>query len=217
MTLQKVARSRHIRLRIQPDGAVLVTMPSYVPFGAALKYAEAQADWILENRTEQPEFTSGDKLGIKYYFEFVPRNISRIATRRVGHKLVINYPSSMSVKDLEVQEAARKLALRALKKEAEEYLPDWLKGMATEHGFSYNSAKVKQLRSRWGSCSSQRDIVLNIFLMKLPDELIEYVLAHELTHLKHMNHSAAFWATLSEVVPDAKARRKALKEFKPAL
>jgi len=73
-------------------------------------------------------------------------------------------------------------------------------------GFRYN-------KSRWGSCSYKNSINFNYYLAKLPVDLIEYIVVHELAHIKHKNHSKNFWALVEEYLPDVKQRRKKLREF----
>ena len=70
---------------------------------------------------------------------------------------------------------------------------------------------------RWGSCSSDQMITLSYFLMQLPWDLIDYVILHELAHTKHLNHGPGFWSELEALCPDARARRKSIKEFRPAI
>jgi predicted metal-dependent hydrolase len=89
--------------------------------------------------------------------------------------------------------------------------------LASQTGFSYASVGVKQLKSRWGSCNTQREIVLNLFLMQLPWKLIDYVLVHELTHTKVMRHGAPFWHEMERHLPHAKSLRKQMADYQPML
>ena len=73
---------------------------------------------------------------------------------------------------------------------------------------------VRNMSSRWGSCSSNGNISLNIHLLDVEPELFEYVLYHELSHLYHMNHSAAFWAQVAKYCPDYRTRRRELQKYK---
>jgi predicted metal-dependent hydrolase len=68
-------------------------------------------------------------------------------------------------------------------------------------------------KTRWGSCSPKNSISFNYYLAQLPDELIEYVVVHELAHIKHKNHSNKFWDEVARYLPDVKKRRKLLREF----
>ena len=85
------------------------------------------------------------------------------------------------------------------------------------HGYKYKSISVKNMRSRWGSCSNAGLINLNIWLVQLPEELIEYVCCHELAHLNNPHHQKSFWDELEGMVPDYKQRRRKLKAYSPSL
>jgi predicted metal-dependent hydrolase len=89
--------------------------------------------------------------------------------------------------------------------------------LARRHGFAYRSVAIKQLKRRWGSCSSEQDIALNCFFMQLPWHLIDYVLLHELMHTRIMAHGTPFWKALDEYVPDLKTARREIKTYRPIL
>ena len=82
--------------------------------------------------------------------------------------------------------------------------------LAHELDVSWARLTVRAQRTRWGSCSSRGNISLNWRLVLLPSQLADYVLAHELAHLREMNHSPAFWGLVERVVPDYRERRRAL-------
>lgn len=77
---------------------------------------------------------------------------------------------------------------------------DRLRELAAQHGFSYRNAAIRNQKSRWGSCSSQNNINLNIHLLNLPAHLRDYVILHELAHTEHKNHSKHFWARLDKTI-----------------
>ena len=101
-----------------------------------------------------------------------------------------------------------------LRKQAKAYLPGRLAELAAQHGFSYNQVRIKHNASNWGSCSAKKNINLNLNLMRLPAELQDYVMLHELCHLKYMNHGKEFHALLESVCPNHKALRIKLREYK---
>lgn len=101
-----------------------------------------------------------------------------------------------------------------LRKQAKAYLPGRLAELAAQHGFSYNQVRIKHNVSNWGSCSVKKNINLNLNLMRLPAELQDYVMLHELCHLKYMNHGKEFHALLESVCPNHKELRRQLRDFK---
>jgi predicted metal-dependent hydrolase len=89
-----------------------------------------------------------------------------------------------------------------------------LNELCNRHGFTYNRVFLKNQKTRWGSCSEKNNINLNIKLVRLPDEMIDYVLMHELVHTRIKNHTSEFWQALERLVGDAKAKSKKLREYK---
>lgn len=81
----------------------------------------------------------------------------------------------------------------------------------------YRDIQIKQLTRRWGSCDQKKSIVLNLFLIQLPWELIDYVIIHELTHTKHLNHSTDFWDSLETFKPQARQLKKQLNNYHPSI
>ena len=86
-----------------------------------------------------------------------------------------------------------------------------LEQLAEEHGFRYNKVTIRTQRTRWGSCSPRNNISLNMKLVRLPDELMDYVILHELVHTHIHNHSKKFWAELDQYVGNAKVLAKRLR------
>jgi len=100
------------------------------------------------------------------------------------------------------------------KKSKEEILTR-LAVLSEQHGLAYNKASVRRQRTLWGSCSPKKNISLNLHLVKLPPELMDYVIVHELVHTRVLNHSPRFWSELERLVPNAKIIDKKLKEHRP--
>jgi hypothetical protein len=84
--------------------------------------------------------------------------------------------------------------------------------LANRYGFSYNRVFIRNQKTRWGSCSSKNNINLNVNLVRLPGELLDYVIIHELVHTRIKNHSKRFWAELDKYVGQAKATAKRLRK-----
>ncbi|MFC2060649.1 M48 family metallopeptidase [Chloroflexota bacterium] len=99
------------------------------------------------------------------------------------------------------------------KADAGEKLTGRLHYLAEKHGFTYNKATIRNQRTRWGSCSHKNNISLNMKLVLLPDELVDYVILHELVHTRIHNHSKGFWAELDKYVRHGKAMVKRLRQY----
>jgi predicted metal-dependent hydrolase len=93
-----------------------------------------------------------------------------------------------------------------LRAQAKQFLPARVEFLANKFGFRFNKITVKDIRSRWGSCSSANNLNFSIYLMNLPDDLVDYVILHELCHTIHRNHGTRFWTLLDECT-DGKARQ----------
>ena len=101
-----------------------------------------------------------------------------------------------------------------LRAQAKEELPPRLAQLAAIHGFRYIKVFIKNNVSNWGSCSSLKNINLNLRLVTLPQELQDYVILHELCHPKYLNHGKEFHALLESVCPGHKALARRMKEYK---
>jgi predicted metal-dependent hydrolase len=101
-----------------------------------------------------------------------------------------------------------------LRAQAKVILPPRLKELADEHGFTYNRVTIKNNISNWGSCSVRGNINLNLRLVTLPQPLQDYVMLHELCHLKEMNHGPKFHALLESLCPNHRTLEKELRQYK---
>lgn len=101
---------------------------------------------------------------------------------------------------------------KQLRQAAKSYLPQRLGELARIHGFSYSKLTIRKTKTRWGSCSGKNSISLSLYLMRLPLELIDYVIMHELVHTLAHNHSRKFWQLLEQYLPGARVLEKKLKE-----
>lgn len=110
--------------------------------------------------------------------------------------------------------AAQAAEVERLRAEAKAVLPPRLAALASLHGFTYNKVRIKHNSSNWGSCSELGNINLNLNIMRLPEHLRDYVMLHELCHLRYLNHGPEFHALLESVCPDHRALGRELKSYK---
>ena len=217
--IRKSAKAKRLILKINAEGEPVATIPNFVPYIAAEAFVRKNRDWFINNRPTRVilNLTSGKKIGRNHRLELKADDVNVIKSRVSGNSIVVSYPRKFEASDQRIQAEAKKASLRALRRQAEAHLPGVLHRLASQYGFTYKEVRIKSTQTRWGSCSSNRIINLTIWLMQLPDELIEYVLCHELTHLHHMHHQKSFWSELQQMVPDYKTRRKELKQYQPTL
>jgi predicted metal-dependent hydrolase len=102
--------------------------------------------------------------------------------------------------------------IKLLTTRAKRIIPQRVRYYAEMMGLDYGRITIRMQKSRWGSCSSKGNLNFNCLLMRTPDEIIDYVVVHELCHLKEMNHSQRFWAEVEKVIPDYAERRKWLRD-----
>ncbi len=219
VALQKRKGTSSIRLTVGHDGMLRVSMPAWTPYKVGEAFALSKRDWILKHQAGKSRhiFNANERVGKGHRVRFVHEHRANVTSRVTKTELIVRLPFDKEPTDDDVQIIVHAGAVRALKQEAKNLLPQRLETLARQYGFSYRSVSIKRLKSRWGSCSSQKDIALNCFLMQLPWELIDYVLLHELLHTRVMAHGEKFWKELAHYVADLPAKRKAIKTFQPAL
>jgi len=110
--------------------------------------------------------------------------------------------------------AAQAAEVERLRAQAKAALPPRLAELAALHGFKYNQVRIKHNSSNWGSCSELGNINLNLNLMRLPEHLRDYIMLHELCHLRYLNHGPEFHALLESVCPGHRALARELKAYK---
>lgn len=141
-------------------------------------------------------------------------SILRQKTEASSVRLTVQEPSKTLVLKGAVEDFL--LVQRAIRTWLQSYakltLLPWLERLCQDSGLSYRKATARYAHTRWGSCSSQQAIMLNVKLLFLPKELVEYVMWHELCHTVHMNHSVAFWRLLLQFSPNSPVLRRQLRQ-----
>jgi predicted metal-dependent hydrolase len=179
---------RRARMRVMPDGTVRITAPK--GFDAAHFIAEKK-DWIAAKQAEMNRLAAGHNAGEdqlllsgSYY------TVREGDTCWIDHReLMITAPGPMALRQHLIREF-RVLATESVRVRAEEI------------GVSPGRCAIRMQKSRWGSCSSAGNLNLNLKLYALPAHLMDYVVVHELAHLKVLNHSPAFWSEVAAYYPE---------------
>lgn len=209
-------RGAFIRIKVQPDGKMIAQLPYFVPLREVTKLLDRSRKNLretLQKKSPKKNYESGDRIGKSHKLLIQKGATEGVKLKKLEIIISITEKTSESARIQLVKDGIAK----ALRKEAKAYLPRRLKFLAQQNGFSFNQIRLTHAKSRWGSCSSRGTISLNIMLMTLPNELIDYVLLHELTHTIHMNHSPKFWVDLEKICTSAKKYRKELRNFSPYL
>lgn len=219
ITIRRSARASQVRLRVAPDGTLRASLPLYAPtflVKRLIKTSRNELRDLLSQAQPTLRYADGMQVG-KSHTLIVHPTTGAFQINRRGQQIIISLPPSKTLDDADVVRAVRDAVIAALRVEAKSYLPKRLSFLATKYGFNYKKVRFSHASGRWGSCTSEGTISLNIALMKLPFEHIDYVIIHELAHTRHMNHSSEFWALVSEGDPLYKEHRRALKLEAPTI
>lgn len=217
LTIYKRRGNRNLRLSVSGTGEIRVSIPAWAPYKTGLDFARSRQNWILEQAKRPALLRHGQSIGKAHHLEFTPKAVSKTSGRVHGLAIVVSHSPATDTASPEVQAIARKVSEKALRSQAEQLLPQRLAGLANQHGFKYKSVRVKRLKGRWGSCDQSGNIVLNLFLMQLPWELIDYVLLHELAHTRVLRHGPEFWKLMEQIRPGAKTLRTAMRQHQPVV
>lgn len=220
ITLRRSTKASSIRIKLAPNGQLRVSMPVYAPIFLAKRFINASRPKLRELMSDHHQsniqLTSGMQIGKSHSLVVRPSSSKTRATRH-GQQVIVLLNDNDRLSDAHVATIVRKTIIEALRIEAKSYLPKRLAFLAAKHGFSYERVRFSHAGGRWGSCSSNGTVSLNIALMKLPFELIDYVLVHELSHTLYMNHGSEFWQSVAGIDPDFKQHRNMLKQQTPII
>jgi predicted metal-dependent hydrolase len=213
ITVRRYARARHIKVSLSPAGKLEISAPIYTPIAFLrlfLKTSHKEIDILIEKQSAQ--YITSQTLGRNHFIRFYDGDDISVTYKKPT--ITITCPPD-SRTQLAIQAEIKRYVVKALRTEAKIYLTKRLHDLATTHGYTYDTVRFTHAKSRWGSCSSEGVISLNIALMKLPDPLIDYVLIHELVHTREMNHSQAFWGLVFVADAGYKVHKAALKQYSP--
>lgn len=218
ITVRRSARATQVRIRVAPDGTLRASMPLYAPIFLLKRLIKSSRDELHQMiQQAQPvgAYTDGQQIGKSH--TLIVQHATTFKLRKEKQRIIVQLPINKTLSSPDVVRAIRDVSASALRLEAKSYLPKRLAYLANKHGFEYERVRFSHASSRWGSCSSTGTISLNIALMKLPFELIDYVLIHELAHTRQMNHSSHFWDIVQAADPNFKDHRRALKKETPSI
>ncbi len=198
-------RARRISVRVDAaDGAIALTVPWHTPVDEGLRFARRQRDWLRRRLAAVParvEFADGATfrfLGAMLTVRHTPGR----ATRREADILVVGGAPEF---------VARRVR-DWLKREARSLVAEKARSLAARIGRPVKGIRISDPRTRWGSASSDGTLAFSWRLVLAPPEILDYVVAHEVAHLAHMNHGPRFWALVAELAGDHAPARAWLAE-----
>lgn len=223
--LRRTPRRRHVHLLVADDGVVEVRAPYRFSDAAAEAAIRANGGWLwralhgaAERRDARPALVSGcvlplldESLELRVRDEGAPGGAPGLPQRRRAR--VWRQACRLHVWLRDADDTGVEALLEGwYRQQAREQLWSRLLVLAPALGVMPSALSIRAQRTRWGSCSSRGVINLNWRLLLLPTRLTDYVLVHELCHLRHMDHSPAFWALVATQMPDHDERRAELRE-----
>lgn len=218
-------RRRTVSLSLVDHGRLRLLAPLRLSEKAIRAFLDRRQDWIekrLRERRAPPEplGPSARSSFVLWQGERLTWRIERrhggiVACARLTEGLVVQLPHGLSAREEEAEVACalRLWERREMRRLFRERTAHW----APLVGARPRRVGASTARTRWGSCSARNDIRLNAVLLRLPPELLDYVIAHELCHIPHKNHGPGFWSLLTRVMPDCRERRRQLRQWEHLL
>ena len=199
------ARARRLSLRISSlDGKVTLSGPPRVPENEYLAFVTAKQDWIAQNLSSMPRqmaVVHGGQIAIAGQMYAITTGAHRGVRVDDG---VVSVGRAAKSTGAAIKGFLKVQARDALARSSDHY--------AAQLGVRYSSLVLRDTRSRWGSCSSQGQLMYSWRLIMAPPEILNYVAAHEVAHLVEMNHSDAFWSVVRDIYPDYATARMWLRK-----
>lgn len=214
-------RAKHARLEMRVGTGLSVVIPDSYKINNIPDLLRKKERWILDNLvkyvkghpiTEGKEPKSGNSIPyLGRYLKVVTRHNpgTAVSVRLEKNRLLVDLDSQNGRLNLVLEWWYRQQAEKLIKKRVDELCP--------QLGITYGRLTVRGAKTRWGSCSQKGNINFNWKLMMAPEPVIDYVIVHELVHLKEMNHSKNFWKLVAEHCPQWRKHRKWLKDHEAEL
>lgn len=197
--------ARRLSLRIDEQAHLpVLTIPRYCSQKKALAFVRQHRDWICNMLARLPQreyFTEGAEISIAGRPCTIIRQPGHRGTELTAGKLIIGGDA----------EFLHRRVCDFLKKYAAAYLEERSRAAAAKIGRTVRKVTVKEIKSRWGSCSTKNNINYNWRIIMAPDFVIDYLICHEVSHLCHPDHSAAFWNCVASLCPNWQDGRRWLK------
>tara|TARA_R110000868_G_scaffold84822_6_gene238991 strand:+ start:65787 stop:66497 length:711 start_codon:yes stop_codon:yes gene_type:complete len=203
-TVRKSKRAKYIRLSVSAKG-VEVVLPHACAYREADTMLQSKREWVQDQlrrfASEKPIIQDTELNDV--FLRAVDQlwTIHYVADAKRTRLLQRENSTLVLFGDIEDKQRCQALVIDWIKKRAKQILIPWLTELSLEHDLPFNDVTIRGQSTRWGSCSSEKNINLNYKLLFLPERLVEHILLHELCHTKHMDHSERFWNRLQQLDP----------------
>jgi len=212
--IDKLVRSRRktVAILIERDGQLTVRAPLRLPTARIQEFVESHFDWITKTRARlraaspppAKRYAEGETflyLGKAYPLILVPAHRPALTFDGAAFRLATSsLPRAAEVFELWYKQQAR------------QFLTGRVQALAGKHAFRYQKIRISSARTRWGSCSSRGTLSFTYRLVMAPEDVVDYVVMHELVHTRVRNHSKTFWNKVAELMPNYKVRLAWLKK-----
>lgn len=207
---------KSVELKVLPIGKLVLKCPKGIKESDIESIIESRWDWILKGLEKMTsdlnlrQYVSGEVftiLGKELTLVVHRQSVSTCKIKQVKNELVIQAPKAFTLEDFQ------NVMMTYLKAILKPYLEKRIKFYQHRFAQKVNNITVRNQKTRWGSCSSGRNISFNYRLALAPIAVIDYIILHEMSHLEHMNHSKSFWKKVYDVMPDYETHEKYLKQY----
>ena len=226
---KRVPRRRHVHILVNDEGTVEVRAPWRFGLRKAREVLRKNTAWVLKTRdavrerlAQRPRLVTGVRLPLldeSLQLDVRPQaQMDLFASARKRQGRVERRGTVLRVSTASLGEGElRGLIEHWYRREAAAHLAGRVEHYSPRLGVRPSRVAIRGQRSRWGSCSGKGTVSLNWRLMMVPGALADYVVVHELCHLRHMNHSPRFWAMVGSIIPDYRDRRRHLNALQGRL
>jgi len=216
--------TKRLAIKLKPYSIPKVIIPKLMTFNMGYRFALEKQEWIIEHseklKNSKPAIFYDEQNGFSTRFhniKIISGSNKLIEVKKSNNEVAVFIPETKDIHSNEIQNKIKSIITELLRFEAKKYLVPRTKELANTYGFKVNNIYIKNLKSRWGSCSAKNNINLNLHLMRLPEYLSDFIILHELCHTVHKNHGVHFHDLLNKIVGNEKLLNNELKKHNTQL
>ena len=214
--VKRSSRAKHARLEVRAETGLTVVIPGSYKINDIPDLLRKKERWILDKLTKYVKgrpITEGKETKSENFIPYLGRRLKVVTRHNPGTAVSVRLEKNRLLVDLDSRNGRLNLVLEWwYRQQAEKLIKKRVDRLCPRMGVTYGRLTIRGAKTRWGSCSQKGNINFNWKLMMAPEPVIDYVIIHELAHLREMNHSKNFWKLVAEHCPQWRKHRKWLKE-----